>query len=79
MCAWALHIFFDIPTHVKEYFATPIFWPFSDWTFGGLTWRSPYIFIPNVLALLAIYGFRYGRVVLHRRRLRDAEVTETAE
>lgn len=74
MCAWGLHLLFDIPTHVKEYFATPILWPLSDWTFGGWTWRDPVIFIPNVVALLVIYGLRYGKVLLERRRLRQIEV-----
>ncbi len=43
--AWPVHVLMDVPTHGTGSFMTPIFWPFSDWSFAGWSWwMSPPIF-----------------------------------
>jgi len=45
----------DIPTHSKDFFATPFLWPISDYQFDGVSWGHPYIFFPNVILLVLAY------------------------
>ena len=61
---WPLHILVDMPTHTQEFFSTPFLWPLSDFSFNGISWSNPWIFIPNVIVLAGIYGHWY----LERRR-----------
>ncbi len=56
---YALHILMDIPTH--ERFLTQPFFPVSSWTFLGLSWGDPRIFVPNVAALAMVYGWIFRR------------------
>ena len=65
--AWLLHILVDSPTHSRESYPTPAFWPLSDWTFDGVTWRSAAFFIPNFV-LLAIALFVVFRASAARPR-----------
>lgn len=51
MLGWPLHILVDIPTHSKEFFPTPIFYPVSNFVIGGINWSNPYIFFPNWILL----------------------------
>ncbi len=55
--AWPLHILVDIPTHSSEYFPTPFLWPVSDFTINGVSWGHAYIFFPNVLLIIVLYGW----------------------
>ncbi len=55
LLAWLVHIIMDIPTHSKEFFPTPIFWPISSWTFPGFSWAQPWFMALNYGAL--ILGF----------------------
>lgn len=55
----ALHIVMDVPTH--ERYLTQPFYPLSSWTFLGLSWGDPRIFIPNVVALAIVYGVIWWR------------------
>lgn len=57
MCAWGFHIILDIFTHGLAFFPTPFLWPLLDYKFAGISWGTPIIFIPNVLILLALYGY----------------------
>lgn len=61
--AWLIHIAIDIPTHSRQSYPTPAFWPLSDWTFDGVTWRSAAILVPNfVLLAIALFAvFRAAR------------------
>jgi hypothetical protein len=65
MLAWPLHILLDFPFHDKAYFATPLFWPFSDFSIDGIPWSHWYIWYPNVagLIILLTYRFRQKRKV----------------
>jgi hypothetical protein len=54
---WPLHILVDIPTHSRAFFSTPFLWPASSFSVDGVPWSRPYIFIPNVLLLIALYGY----------------------
>ncbi|MBR9693265.1 hypothetical protein GOV07_05060 [Candidatus Woesearchaeota archaeon] len=49
MWGWLLHILMDIPTHDRDFFATPIFWPVSNYKLPGATWATP-------RAMSLIYG-----------------------
>ncbi|MDO8492737.1 MAG: metal-dependent hydrolase [bacterium] len=55
MLAWPLHILVDIPTHGSQFFPTPFLWPVSDFYINGISWGSPYIFIPNVILITVLY------------------------
>ncbi len=52
---WPLHILVDIPTHTTEFFPTPFLWPIADTRFDGVSWSTPWIFIPNVLIIVGLY------------------------
>jgi hypothetical protein len=57
MLAWPFHIVLDFPFHAKTYFATPLFWPLSNFEIDGIPWSHWYIWLPNLagLSLLLIY------------------------
>jgi hypothetical protein len=59
--AWPLHILVDIPTHSSRFFPTPFLWPFTDYRVNGISWGTPYIFIPNIVIILLLYSFWYIR------------------
>jgi hypothetical protein len=52
---WILHILFDIFTHTKNYFPTPIFWPLSNFHFSGVNWSNKYFMAINYTILLILY------------------------
>ena len=52
---WGLHIFLDIFTHSKEYFPTPILWPFSKFHFSGINWSNKWFMLFNYAVLLFLY------------------------
>lgn len=64
--AWGLHIFTDIFTHSRDFFPTPVFWPLSDATFDGVSWGTPWIFIPNLALLAAAYAWWWYRTRIER-------------
>lgn len=65
MLAWPFHIVLDFPFHTKAYFATPIFWPISDFKIDGIPWSHWYIWWPNVagVAILLFYRYRQKKKV----------------
>ena len=63
LAAWGLHILYDIPFHESRFFPTPFLWPLSSYTFDGISWGHPLVFIPNVASLIA-----FSVVFLYRRR-----------
>lgn len=56
---FALHVLMDIPTH--ERYLTQPFYPLSSWSISGLSWADPRIFWPNIVALVAAYGWIWRR------------------
>ncbi len=50
---YALHIVMDIPTH--ERYQTPFLYPISKFTIQGVSWGRPYIFFPNIIALISVH------------------------
>ena len=58
MLAWPFHIVLDFPFHTKAYFATPIFWPLSDFTVDGIAWSHWYIWWPNVAGIVILFWCR---------------------
>ncbi|MFP4615814.1 MAG: hypothetical protein ACLFRB_08040 [Thiohalorhabdus sp.] len=62
MLAWPLHILVDIPTHTAAYFPTPFLWPLSGYTVDGVSWAQPWVWYPNLTALLLVFlGRWYNR------------------
>lgn len=58
MLGWALHILIDVPTHVAEFYATPIFWPISGWKFThGISWGAPWFMVLNYSSLILVYTY----------------------
>jgi hypothetical protein len=58
MLAWPFHIVLDFFTHSIDYFATPIFWPISNYKFNGISWSSPAIMITNFIFIFMIFIYR---------------------
>jgi hypothetical protein len=67
---YALHILMDVPTH--ERYLTQPFFPLSSWTLRGVSWTDPRIFIPNIAALVLVFG-----VIWWRRRRASADERRT--
>ena len=62
--AWPLHILCDIPMHGRDYFATPVFWPFWSWNFDGWGFsRYPAMIIGYWLAIAILFAVtvKYGK------------------
>ena len=66
--AWGLHILVDIPTHSSRFFPTPFLWPLSSFHVNGHPWATPEIFIPNVVSLIVLYAWFFGRPYWKKRR-----------
>ena len=58
MLAWPFHIALDFPFHSLEYFATPMFWPVSDFKVDGIPWSTWYIWFPNVAGIILLLAYR---------------------
>ena len=75
LCAWGLHILFDIPLHELSFFPTPYLWPLTTPLVNGLRWSQPVVMLPNYIALVVAYalmlGLRYRR---ERAELRHKSV-----
>lgn len=56
---WGLHILIDIFTHSKRAFPTEIFWPFSNYSFSGISWSSKWFVTINYAAILVLYIIFY--------------------
>ncbi|GAG43186.1 unnamed protein product, partial [marine sediment metagenome] len=54
-CGWGFHILLDIFTHTKTFFPTPIFWPFSNFSFSGINWANKWFMLFNYAVLLFMY------------------------
>ncbi len=64
--AWPLHILCDIPMHGRSYFATPVFWPLSDWRFDGWSFAAyPSMVLGYWLVIAALIAVvcRFGKKV----------------
>lgn len=59
MLAWPFHITLDFPFHSLQYFATPMFWPISDFKVDGIPWSHWYIWLPNVAGIIILLAYRY--------------------
>lgn len=59
--AWAFHILLDIPTHAIGFFATPFLFPISDWTFNGISWRTPWFLALDYLLMIIVYFFCFRK------------------
>ena len=72
MLGWLLHILIDIPTHIKGYFATPMFWPISNFKINGIAyWREPVVMIIDIILLIIAYSIIY--IVEYRLKKRKKE------
>src|SRR3989338_2405315 len=54
MLPWLLHLMLDIPTHSREYLATPFLWPLSSWVFPGVGWESFKVMVINYIAIISL-------------------------
>jgi hypothetical protein len=68
---WLSHILIDIPTHTIGHYATPMFWPISNFKINGIAyWREPIVMIVDITLLIIIYWIilRKERKIKNRRR-----------
>lgn len=57
MLGWVFHIILDMPSHPMGVFATPLFYPLSNYKFQyGVSWASTSFFIINYSVLSIIWG-----------------------
>lgn len=56
---WGFHIILDIFTHGKNYFSTPILWPFSRFKLYGISWSNKWFMAFNYLVITAAYLLFY--------------------
>lgn len=56
LLGWLTHIVIDIGTHPDGYYPTQFLWPLSDFTFGGISWRTA-LFLGVNYALLALVHY----------------------
>ncbi len=54
LAGWWLHISIDFFTHSKDYYAVPVLYPFTDWSFDGIAWTTPWFMAANYGALVVV-------------------------
>lgn len=59
LLGWWSHIAIDVFTHSREYFATPILYPFTDEGFDGIAWNTPWFLFANYAVLSVTYLLLY--------------------
>lgn len=59
LLAWLVHIMIDIPTHTRTFLPTPFLWPFSKWTFPGISWGNMRFTIVNYLVIVISFIIIY--------------------
>jgi hypothetical protein len=74
-----LHVLMDIPSHPFAFFPTPFLWPISDWKFNGWQWITPYVLIRNVLLLILVYGWYFGRQARRNRGQVSSNVRKSTD
>jgi hypothetical protein len=58
MWAWPFHILLDFPFHSKAYFPTKLFWPLTNFSFDGIPWSRPEIWLPNLAGIIILFIYR---------------------
>lgn len=53
LLGWWSHIVIDVFTHSAEFYAVPVLYPLSGWTFDGIAWNEPWLMALNYAALAA--------------------------
>ena len=54
---WLGHILVDIPTHTRAFFGTPIFWPFSNYKYDGISWGERWFMRLNYGGIVVMYAY----------------------
>ena len=67
LLGWWMHVLLDIPTHSEEYYAVTIFYPFTQWSFNGIAWTTPWVLAVNYAVLALAYTALF--VTRPRRRM----------
>ena len=55
LAGWWSHILIDVFSHSAEYYAVPVFYPFTYRGFDGLAWNTPAFFVINYTLLAAVF------------------------
>ncbi len=58
MLAWPFHILLDIPFHTRHYFPTKFLYPLSDYYLDGISWATPYVWLPNFAGVVLVVAYR---------------------
>ena len=64
LAGWWLHIAMDIPTHSRDFYPVPIFYPFTYWGVDGVDWTTPWVIAANYAALALAFAWLW----MSRRR-----------
>ena len=57
LAGWWSHILIDVFSHSAEYYAVPVFYPFTYRGFDGLAWNTPVFFAVNYTLLALVYAW----------------------
>ena len=55
LAGWWSHILIDVFSHSAEYYAVPVFYPFTYRGFDGLAWNTPVFFAVNYTLLALVF------------------------
>jgi hypothetical protein len=67
LLGWWSHIVIDVFTHSADYYAVPVFYPFTERGFDGIAWITPWFMALDYVALASVGIW----LVLSRRDHRD--------
>jgi hypothetical protein len=67
LLGWWSHIVIDVFTHSKDFYPSPIFYPFTQWGFDGLAWNRPWFLIANHGAIVLVVAWLLWRRFVPRQ------------
>ena len=60
LAGWWLHLALDVPTHSRDYYAVPVLYPLSEWSFDGIAWTHPAVLGLNYMGLALAYAWLFA-------------------
>jgi len=70
MLAWPFHILLDFPFHTKAYFPTKLFYPITHFSFDGISWATPEVWLPNLAGIILLFIYRWKTKSQHSNKIK---------
>lgn len=61
LLGWWSHVIIDVFSHSRDFYPSPVLWPFTREGFDGIAWNSTSFMVVNYSALTAIYLWLFWR------------------